>query len=148
MKRSGGAWRWFVLLFGPPILAGCSQKEVKQQRDPTEERLYKIGNAYLQSITRLGRAPTNIEEMKPELGGAVSTDLLRSPNDGEEFVILWGVDYATLPSQGSDPYTVGAYEKTGVNGQRYVLRFPMGVLRMTDERLKKANFPRGYLAPD
>ena len=128
-------------------LAGCSKKKKADQLDPSEERLLKIGRAYVQACHRLQRAPKNVEEIKPDIAGGFTDDLLRSENDGEPFVILWGVDYTQLPSQPNDPFTVGGYEKHGIGGKRYVLRFPIGAVRMTDDELKKAVFPPGHQPP-
>ena len=75
-------------------------------------------------------------------------ELQTSPRDGEPFVILWGVDYNRLPPHGIDPFTVAAYEKTGVAGQRYVLRFPRQVVLWSDEQLKRAVFPPGHKVPN
>jgi hypothetical protein len=125
---------------------GCSHKAVDQPQSPTEERLYIFGKAYLQASAQLGRGPKNVAEIKNYLPGNAPSDLLRSPNDGEEFVILWGVDFNKLPP-GQDPFYVGAYEKNGVGGKRYVLRFPIGVVSMTDAELKAAVFPPGRSPP-
>ena len=70
-----------------------------------------------------------------------------SPRNGEPFVIIWGVDYDALPV-GPDPFTVAAYEKKGVDGKRYVLRFPPRVELMSDAELGKAVFPAGHQPPE
>jgi hypothetical protein len=57
------------------------------------------------------------------------------------------VDFDKLPTRPDNPYVVGVYEKKGVDGKRYVLRFPLGVKVMTDEQWKKAVFPPGYPPP-
>lgn len=73
--------------------------------------------------------------------------MLRSANDGEPFVILWGVDCNKLSSERKDPFTVAAYEKRGANGTRYVLRFPLSVVAMTDAEFQRAVFPPGHEPP-
>jgi hypothetical protein len=125
---------------------GCAGKAANQQRDPTEERLYIIGKAYGQANQRLGRPPKTFEELKPNLEPDAPADLLRSPRDGEPFVILWGLPYSHI-APGRDPFTVAAYEKNGVSGVRHVLRFPLQVLEMTDDQLSKAAFPPGHRPP-
>jgi len=125
---------------------GCSQKAVDQRQSPTEERLQTLGKAYIQANAQLGRGAKNFAEIKPYLPSNAPDDLLRSADDGEEFVILWGVDFNKLPPS-ADPYFVGAYEKTGAGGKRYVLRFPIGVVSMTDAELKAAAFPPGHKPP-
>ncbi len=108
----------------------------------TYEHLEKISSAYHRATDSLGRAPANLEELKPFLSeyGDPAT-LLRSPDDNEDYVILWGVDYRTAL-----PYPVNAYEKHGVNGKRRVLRI-RGILQLTDEEFRKAPFPDGYKCP-
>jgi hypothetical protein len=135
------------LLLGTLALAGCSGGRIDNPLTPTEERLYRIGKAYIQACHRLGRAPREAGEIRPCVEGDVPDDWLRSPGDGAEFVILWGVDYARLPPARDDPLTVGAYEKAGTAGRRHVLRFPLGVALLTDEELRKAVFPPGHKPP-
>jgi hypothetical protein len=126
-------------------LVGCS-RNVDRPYAATEDRLVNIGKAYLKAAYE-GKAPSGFEDIKPYLEGDVTEDYLRSPGDGEPFVIIWGVNYHTLPPGKGDPFTVAAYEKKGVNGKRYVLRFPLRVESMTDEQLRKAIFPPGQSPP-
>jgi hypothetical protein len=128
-------------------VVGCSSKNLGQPLSETEEHLYALGKAYIQASSQLNRGPKNFSEIKSFLAADAPGDLLRSPNDGEEFVILWGVDFNKLPPVGGDPYYVGAYEKTGKNGKRFVLRFPIGVVTITDEEFKAAKFPPGHKPP-
>jgi hypothetical protein len=134
-----------VLLFFTVV--GCSSKHADQHLSETEDHLYAFGKAYIQASVQLNRGPKSISEIKSFLPADAPSDLLRSPNDGEEFVILWGVDFNKLPPVDGDPYYIGAYEKTGKNGKRYVLRFPIGVVSMTDDELKTARFPSGHKPP-
>ena len=141
-------WTWIGLLVGVLALEGCSKTgKVEAPLNPTEENLQKIGKAHVQSCYRLGRPPKDIEELKPSFEGEFSNDLLRSPNDGEDFVIIWNIDFNKLPPNENDPFTVGAYEKRGTGGKRYVLRFPTSVVRLTDEEFSKAVFPPGHAPP-
>ena len=128
------------------LAIGCSGKPTDKRLSETEDRLYTLGKAYIQASSDLKRGPKEFSEIKSYLPANAPNDLLRSPNDGEDFVILWGVDFNKLPV-GADPYYVGAYEKNGKNGKRFVLRFPIGVLSMTDAELKSAGFPPGYQPP-
>ncbi len=73
-------------------------------------------------------------------------DVLRSPIDGEPFVVHWYVDYLHLPPN-DDPFTVAAYEKNGVHGRRYVLFFPWRIERLSEEEFAKTTFPPGYSRP-
>jgi len=146
MKQPFLVGRWLVIgiLIGFPI--GCSSKPGDRPLSETEERLYTLGKAYIQASAKLNRGPKDFSEIQTFLPSDSSSDLLRSPSDGQEFVILWGVDFNKLPA-GANPYYIGAYEKTGKDGKRYVLRFPIGVITMTDDELKAANFPPGHKPP-
>jgi len=69
--------------------------------------------------------------------------LLRSPIDGEEFVIIWGVDPRTEPPMdGKLPILV--YEKKGIGGKRYVWQLPTRIVAMTDDELRTAYFPGNH----
>jgi hypothetical protein len=135
-----------VWILAALAIAGCGRAVVEPPPNPTQERLLKLGRAYLDAANRLGRPPKDFAEIGPETAGA-GNELLQSPNDGQEFVVFWGVDFNALPAGAEDPYTVGMFEKTGVGGKRYVLRFPTQVKLMTDEEFKKAVFPPGHAAP-
>ena len=136
----------FLLMVAIVDLTGCGQGGGRE-RNPTEERLYKIGTAYLRSCHALGRGPSDFGEIKEHIEGDVPEDLLVSPNDGKPFVILWGVDVTQLRFTRQNIFYVLAYERTGVNGTRYVLRYPIGLVLMTDEELEKAPFPPGHKSP-
>jgi hypothetical protein len=137
--------RWAVVfLLG--AAAGCPRKDAPPSMEPAQGQLYKIGQAFVRASARLGRAPAHFADLEPDLPGA-SEDILRSPGDGEPFVILWGIDYNKLPPAPKDPFTVGGYEKHGVSGSRWVLRFPLSVVRLSDADLKKAVFPPGHGPP-
>jgi hypothetical protein len=144
MRAGRLSWNWVCLLPGMLVLPACSGKHVDVPRAPAEEQLYRIGKAYVRATYRLKRAPTSFEEIKKSLEEPASEDLLRSPNDGQPFVIHWGVDFNKLAPGKEDPFTVVAYEKTGVEGQRYVLRYPTQIVRMDEETFRKAVFPPGY----
>ena len=71
-------------------------------------------------------------EIRPYFEGSSADDVARSPNDGEEFVILWGVDFNKLPPQREDPLTVAAYENARRRGQP--LRAPHSYASRVDDR--------------
>ncbi len=140
--------RWTLIVVAL-TLSGCSHVGGGDERPlmPVEDHLLKIGLAYANATRHLGCAPKGLAEIRPYFDGGAADQIARSPNDGEEFVVLWGVDYNKLPPRRDDPYTVAAYEKHGAEGKRYVLRIPTQVLLMTDEELAKAVFPPGYQPP-
>ena len=146
MMANLGLKKWLALALGVLCLGGCGKGGGKT-RNPTEERLYKIGKAYRDTCFRLETAPKSFDEIKPSLEGDIPEDLLVSPNDGQAFVIIWGVNVNNLVPSRNNPFTVIGYERIGVDGTRYVLRAPLGIVKMTDEEFEKANFPPGHRAP-
>jgi hypothetical protein len=135
-----------LLLLGALALGGC-RGQVDRPPDPAEARLLQIGRAYTQACYRLNRAPKNFEEIKPNICGEIPPDLLRSPNDGQDFVIMWGVNYNELPPAGNDPFIIAAYEQTSTSGKRFVLRYPFSVVQLTDAEFQQAVFPPGFERP-
>ena len=73
---------------------------------------------------------------------------LISPNDGEEFQIVWGVQVVNQNSKKNE-VPVLAFEKRGKDGKRH--RYLRGRLRisvlLTEEELKAAVCPPGYTLP-
>ena len=139
---------WFFALL---LVSGCSGAHPITEFNPTESRLIKIGEAYRRAMRLLGHPPANFEEIKPSLLDAKDEEL-RSPNDGEQFVIIYGVDYDKLPLPADKKSAIGAYEKKGAGGKRYVLRisplpFALAMDLLSDEQWKQAAFPPGYTPP-
>jgi hypothetical protein len=137
------------LVLGVILLSffGCSGCKENRQQKPAEARLLAIGEAYLTATRQLGRPPADFEDIKPYLGKENADELMRSPNDGEPFVILWGVDFNQVAVPANDPAAVAAYEQKGVNGKRCVLRLPRNTMLVTDEQLRKLTFPPGHTPP-
>jgi hypothetical protein len=103
-----------------------------------------IGRVYLRAGQKLGRPPANLKELLPTFPEpAKAPELLKSPNDGEDFVIVWGVDLRT-PGKTGNEIPIVAYEKKGNGGKRHVLRGYGDVILMTDGQLRGAAFPPGY----
>jgi hypothetical protein len=114
------------------------------RQDPTRLKLESIGRAYIWATRSLGRPPADLTELLPfvEKQGK-PTNILSSPNDGQGFEIVWGVDLRQLKARGS-AVPVIAYEKVGKGGKRYVLRGRADVVLLTDGELKSSAFPEGY----
>jgi hypothetical protein len=148
MIASLHVWEQFAWVLILLAAAGCSRGDVATTRGPAEERLLALGTAYQNAARRLGHPPKDFQELKPSLEGDASEDFLRSPNDGEPFVVIWGVDFDKLPqSPAHNSYVVAIYEKKGAGGKRCVLRFPLSTCRLTHDQWKKAVFPPGYTPP-
>jgi hypothetical protein len=138
--------RW-TLVLALLTVSGCLHGGGEHTLTLAEDRLVKIAMAYTNATNHLRHAPKGLAEIRPYFEGGAADEIIRSPDDGEEFVILWGVDYNKLPPRREDPFTVAAYEKRGTGGKRYVLRIPTQVVLMTDKELADAVFPPGYQPP-
>ena len=105
------------------------------------KHLQAINGAYIKTTQKLGRPPKNAAELRPALQESGDADeLLRSPTDGEEFVVIWGVDPRnTPPKNGKLPVLI--YEKKGSGGKHHVLQLPTMITTLTDDELKNAYFP-------
>jgi hypothetical protein len=115
--------------------------------DVSRQNLQKIGIAYARATTQLNRPPKDVNDLLPSLKEQGDTpEILHSPDDGEDYVILWGVDFRH-PSAAGDASVVLAYEKTGKGGRRHVLQLPAQVRLLTNDELQKAPFPAGHRPP-
>jgi hypothetical protein len=129
------------------VSVGCGKGASAKLETPTAKNLEKIGDAYLRACTRLNRPPANMAELMLDLKDqGVPAEILRSPNDGAEFEIVWGVELRRLRAKGNDVPII-AYEKRGKDGKRYVLRGRDEPLELSDSELRSAKFPDGYVLP-
>lgn len=118
---------------------GCSQTLTQEGHDSGP--LTSLSKAYLKATQGLNRPPKSPDELAKFLDPGVSVEsLLKSPADGQPYVILWGTDART--GMELKPLVVG-YEAQGKNGNRFVFT-AMGVMFMSNEDFKTANFPPGH----
>ncbi len=121
---------------------GCSERPRKVEENQAAHRLRKIAHAYDIGLLS-GRMPRSAEDLKPLLKQASPTedpeDMLRSPNDGESFEIMWGVN---LDRQ-TELDLILAHEKKGKDGKRYVLTVARLVSQMGDADFENARFAKG-----
>jgi hypothetical protein len=112
---------------------------------PSYDNLKILSGAYFQATQRNNRPPQSLDELMPfiKVKGDPSA-VLRSPDDGQNYKILWGVDVGGRLPGGK--YPVVAYEQQGKGGKRYVLE-GHNVVHLTDAEFKKAPFPPGHKAP-
>ena len=150
-------FRLFLFVFGRPgcllLLAclaavGCGPSGViPEANDPTRGNLAKLGQAYIRATINLNHPPENYEQLRPFLQEQGDPDqILVSPHDGEQFIIVWGVELRRLKAQG-DAVPVIAYEQHGKDGRRYVLRGSRDPVILTDSQFRSAVFPEGYTPP-
>ncbi len=96
---------------------------------------------------QLNHPPMSLDDYLPSLQRqGVPEEILRSPNDGEEFVTVWNVELRKLKAKGSEKPVV-AFEKRGIGGKRHVLRGRADVVLLTEEELKGSVLPEGYIFP-
>jgi hypothetical protein len=116
--------------------AGCSRTTLPAVKQQDTGNLTTIGLAYNRATDKLGRPPKDLEELKPHLKDLGDPEaILRSPHDGQPYVILFGRDIRKIDVM---PPPIIAYEQQGSNGIRYVLN-TMGIQPMTDEQFQKAD---------
>jgi hypothetical protein len=149
--------RGVVFLLFCLAAGGCGRQAAKPL-DAAAYQLHLIGGAYHLATLSLDYAPKSKNELLPFLQSEENTnesrttpkppDVFLSPNDGEEFVIHWGLDLRGVNLAGH-PSTlpVLAYERHGKDGKRCVLQHVRHVTKVTDDEFAKLPFPPGYKAP-
>jgi len=130
-------------------IIGCgSATPPSAATDKSYENLQQIGAAYSQAAMKLGRPPTSDKELHEFLqnapGNPDPATVLRSPDDNENYVIVWGVDFSQLARSTGNVDVVLAYERRGKNGKRHVLKPPSIVALLTDTEFQAAKFPPGH----
>jgi hypothetical protein len=135
---------WSIFAFAL-TLSGCSTQEFRDGTiAPSYNSLRNFVYAYSSASARLGRPPKTAAEFKSAVAktGANADELLRSPANGSELVVHWGVDLKSLRSaDGRLPIWV--YEKRPVNGKRWVVqeRYPA---ELTEQEFRDAAFAPGF----
>ena len=135
----------FMSILPIVMLAGCGSgdKPSAITTDPTIISLDKLGGAYIR-----GTPPP---KTKAELLSIFKScnhpkELLISPSDGQEFIIVYSVELKGLKVTGAQ-LPIVAFEKTGKDGKRYALRGMNTVVQLTEAELKSSVFPEGYKFP-
>jgi hypothetical protein len=103
----------------------------------------------MRAVNDLGRGPENAKELLGYVkytGEGGPQAALRSPNDGLEYKIVFGVSKEDMQPDEYGQFPILAYEQQGKDGRRYVLAVK-NIRTMTDEELKKAPFPPGHKNP-
>ncbi|HXG12601.1 MAG TPA: hypothetical protein VNK04_22785 [Gemmataceae bacterium] len=138
--RISGARILLVGLIAGVGLVGCGKKPPEENQAAIHLRM--IANAYNEVNYRHKRSPRSVEELKPilqEMGVEDPDAYLRSPNDGEPYEIVWGINLERV----SDGGILVAYEKKGVNGKRYAINAARIVKQLTDAEIEQASPSRG-----
>jgi hypothetical protein len=135
------------LLFVAFCAGGCGSTATPEAPSATDASLQRVGGAYIHATQKLGRPPKDRKELVPFFDPKIpAAEIFRSPDDGEDFEIVWGVDLRQLKATGNDVPVV-AYEKRGKDGKRHVLRGSAQTSVMSEGELKSAKFPDNYKFP-
>ena len=149
-RSTRGGWLALALLLGSSGCGGCGGGGAKFAPAPPpgtlEGNLEAICNAYNKAYRELNRAPKSLDEFKTFLKHyGDPAQLMISPRDGEEFVIVLGANPNQEPTP-ANPQIV-AYEKVGKDGTRYTIN-PIGAIAtFTNEQLSRVRFPKGHKPP-
>lgn len=138
-----------LFLVALSLTVGCGSKgPVDVANNQSAQNLLHIWAAYSQASNQLGRPPASREELIPFLknvaGDADPNLVLRSPDDNEDYVIVWGVNFLEIAKARGNMNIVLAYEKRGKNGKRHVLKPQSQILVLSDEEFRSAAFPVGH----
>jgi uncharacterized lipoprotein len=129
-----------VLLLAILALVGCSEAP-KPKRDPAHYNLYRIAQAYERAS--VNHPPQSVEQIKKILRECYPPDeaesILRSPRDGEPYVIIAGSRF-DVESDG----IILVYERRGSEGKRQVLTTARRYALLTDEEFARATFANSH----
>ena len=131
-------------------MCGCGPSApVIGQVDKTREKLQLISGAYLTATAKANRVPSKPEDLFPYLGDESTSEekkreIFRSDNDGEDFVIAWGVDLRKTGTDELPRDAIFAYEKKGKGGKRYVLKPPTDIFVISEDFFQKSSFPKSH----
>jgi hypothetical protein len=127
-------------------LAGCSSGPKVVALSNSEKRLTFVTMAYLEAHSRLGHGPKSAEELKPylkEFGDP--EELLVSPDDGQPYVVVWGVDPTRGgPTEYQGMWQIIAYERKGAGGKRAVTDIRGRPLTVPEADFPKLTFVGGH----
>jgi hypothetical protein len=133
------------LLLLPAVQTGCGPKAHVVPFSPAEHNLKHIAMAYNDANSQLNRPPKNAEELKRFLKEFGNPDeLLVSPNDGQPFVIIWGVNPGGGPTEYKQMFPILAYERQGKSGHRAVTDVRGRPMNVPVEDFPKLTFAGGH----
>jgi hypothetical protein len=120
---------------------GCAADTDKPPPPKDSNNLRGIIRCYVTATGNLGRPPKNMDELKAVLAGLVDdpSPYFRSTRDGEEYVVVWGLQLGALPAD-----TIIAYERTGVDGKRMVINRDGVAKEVSKEEFAGLKFPKGH----
>jgi hypothetical protein len=129
------------------VLGGCGAKTHVVPFSQAEKNLGLVAAAYTDAFSRLGHSPKNADELKPFLKTLGNADeLLVSPNDGQPFVVVWGVPDPTRggPTPYKGMFPILAYERAGKHGMRAVTDIRGRPMLVPEADFPKLTFVAGH----
>ncbi len=122
-------------------MVGCSRQEtVTAVTPPVIENLRAVRDGFFEARRVLDRPPRSKDEIVQYVKKyGDPAQLFRSPDDGEELVVIYGTDPLSLESVAN----IWAYERRGKNGGRHFIR-GKNIQRLGDDEFKKQTFPPGH----
>jgi len=136
-----------LLILLTSALTGCGSSGANVvPLTAAEQDLTYIAMAYGDAHSKLGRGPKNADELKPFLQAFGNPDdLLVSPNDGQPYVIVWGVDPSRGgPTEYKQMFPILAYEQKGTWGKRAVTDVRGRPMTVPDADIPKLTFVGGH----
>jgi hypothetical protein len=122
------------------VANGCDSGTIVK-KPPDESNLRGIVRVYGIATRDLGRPPKSMDELTAIYAQADPdpAKYVRSPRDGEELVVVWGLDLERQPAD-----MVVAYERKGSDGKRMVVTVDNIVRDVTNDEFAKMRFPKDY----
>lgn len=133
-----------IAFIGAWLLAsslGCQSDVDKPPPPKDSNNLRGIIRCYVTATGNLGRPPKNMDELKSVLAGLLDdpSPYFRSTRDGEEYVVVWGLQLDSVPAD-----AIVAYERTGVDGKRMVITRDGVAKEVSKEEFGSLKFPKGH----
>ena len=121
--------------------AGCGGSTASSPPEAVKD-FQEIARAYDMIVAGKNRPPKTVDELREILLELHTyhtvgdpAEALRSSRDGEQYVIVMGVNFGAVVSG-----DILAYEKKGKEGKRFVLRLSRNVDEVTDEEFARSTF--------
>lgn len=127
-------------------LSGCGTGPHVVPLSKAEQALTFVALAYGEAHSRLGHGPKDAEELKPFLKEFGNPDeLLVSPNDGQPFVVVWGVNPTRGgPTEYKQMFPILAYEQKGTSGKRALTDIRGRPMTVPEKDFPKLTFVGGH----
>jgi hypothetical protein len=127
-------------------LSGCGGNPEIPKIPEEQQNILYILRAYCKFNGERQRTPASLDELKPLLKEFGDPEkIVRSPRDGQPYVLVGGLDISRVPSGGVLP--VVAYERIGVDGKRQVIDLRGTIRLLTPEEFGKLKFPPSHKPP-